>query len=136
MPPKNTKRRRQQDIEEYTLSDDELDNRRTKTQIHSLTEFSSSASRVSVKTSYISVNDSDHSFSSTHEDQQENVPPSPGSYNGNDNTSINDSDDDDDVVFGGQSGEGSVVDDSRWGSDSPAMDIEMVRVRWYHLPWP
>lgn len=48
----------------------------------------------------------------------------------------NDSDDDDDVVFGGQSGEGSVVDDSRWGSDSPAMDIEMVRVRWYHLLWP
>lgn len=34
-------------------------------------------------------------------------------------------DDDDDVVFGGHSGEGSVIDE-RWGSDSPAMDIEMV----------
>lgn len=38
-----------------------------------------------------------------------------------------DDDDDDDVVFGGgTSGEGSVVDEARWGSDSPAMDIEMV----------
>lgn len=32
-----------------------------------------------------------------------------------------------DVIIGGQSGDGCVIDEGRWFSDSIGMDVEMVR---------